>query len=446
MKLSIKPNTQHSLFRKMLFVYTFIVLTLFVGSLVTVWNNDNANNKVQAAIGDFCDSADDCYDIDCAYPETTYCTGIAEEPDGISKCTCRAWNNQPVNGCEGEFDTYEPPACPSGYDDCGTSYTTGSSTPPAGCQVMGSVRANCLSCGNPSIIYRFCRQTPPPPPPPVPGCYEQCTPEVGCSGDLECQDGICVNPEYPEEPDCTPPDQPELWCGDGICQSNEYCERTSAGANTFRTCLTRGQPPTGAPVARCRQIQTEPGPTPRNQCTFCGDGETQDVEECDYNDPTTNQDCNLQCQRDQSESGISIDKTVLVDRPYEVGEQIHFTIRVTNTGDTTLNVVRFTDRWDPTYLAFVGGNVRRSNGGSVGDIRTIINSLTNSQLVINDLTTSLGDLEPNQYYEFDMIFTAVAPTPDYNPETCNTAIVEPDDLPPASDRDCVPIDNRDTDV
>ena len=303
------------------------------------------------------------------------------------------------------FSPTEPPACPAGWSDCGTSYTNNSSATPDGCQVMGEIMTECASCGNTSVIYRFCRQNQTPPP---------------------------------------PPQEPQPFCGDAVCDQGEACERTNEGSNTYRECTTVGQAPTGDPVANCRRIQNGPGDNNHpNSCTFCGDGVRQNNEECDY---AVDENCNLNCTMEQLEEGIRIDKTVLEDRVYEVGEQVRFNVRITNTGESTFNVVRFRDNWDPTYLSYIGGSVRKSTGETISDVNTILTSRTNNQIRIIDVTEHLGDLAPNQFYEFTLVFTAVAPTPNYNPVTCNNAFVRPDDLPENSDNDCVPIDNRDTDV
>lgn len=482
--------TKATTIKSILLLYTLVVLGLFVGLGSTF-----SGGEVQAVQeGDFCSTASDCHDLECEYPLNTYCTARSEESDQNSRCTCRHWNNQPFNGCEAD-PFAEPPTCPTGYTSCGVS---GNHDADAGClrgdAITGDnslmIEVRCKSCNNPSNIYRYCRATEEPPVPqcyefctndsgcapglvcdysrgqvcvnpefpdeedcvpdvqPPAQCYENCDPSIGCQGNLECRDlegddrgNICVNPEVPFEEDCTP-DVTQPFCGDGICATGEQCERAG---NTFRECTTVGQAPNGQVVSSCRDVlgSAEQQPTALS-CTFCGDGIRQNNEECDY---AVDANCNLNCTLQDLQEGITITKDVIDDRVYLVGEQIRFRVRVTNTGETTLNTVRFRDSWDPTYLRYLGGSVTKSTGDRINDISPLITSQTRSEIIINDVTNSiLGDLRTGQYYEFELVFSALAPTPDNNPETCNDAFVRGDDLPEVSDDDCAPIDNQDTDI
>lgn len=390
-----------------LFLYTMLIFFVATGITVSLWNDGSNSSVVQAAeLGEGCNLASDCHGIPCAYPLNSYCN--VENPSAptgyAGVCECVQWDQQRINGCNGVFSPTEPPACPAGWEDCGTSYTNNSSAIPDGCQITSEIMSTCENCGNTSVIYRFCRQPQTPPP---------------------------------------PPKEPEPFCGDTICDAGEYCERTRNNPDAFRECLTVGDYPRGRAVANCRNIQTAPGNTSPNQCTFCGDGVRQPSEECDY---AVDENCNLNCTYQELEEGIRIDKTVIEDRLYQVGEQIRFHVRITNTGESTFDVVRFRDTWDPTYLSYIGGSVRNSSGDTISDINPILTYRTNNQIRIADVTAHLGNLAPNQYYEFTLVFTAIAPTPQYNPETCNNAFVRGDDLPETRDDDCIPIGNRDTDI
>lgn len=434
--------TKNKTIRLLLSLYTLLVLVAFAGFATTVFGNAE---DAQAQAGITCTTASECYGLPCEYPAATYCTygEVAGATSGT--CVCRNWNDQPAwnNGCAS--DPYsEPPACPSGWEDCGTSAGHAGD---AGCVRFDNLVAQgrCAGCNNPSNIYRWCREVIVTPPP---GCYEFCTNDSGCGPGLVCdysRGQICVNPEWPDEPDCTPPEGPVPFCGDAICDSGEACERISGDANTFRICESVGGAPTGAVVSHCRNISNTPGEPQPNQCTFCGDGIRQDIEECDY---AIDDNCNSVCMRQDLTEGVTIDKTVINEQsPYFVGDQVRFAVRVTNTGQTTFNTVEFRDNWDPTYLRFIGGSVVKSTGEQIDDINPLIDSQTSNEFVINDVTDSvLGDLGPDEYYQFELIYTAIAPTPVNAPETCNYAITQPDDLPEIDDEDCVDINNRDTDL
>ncbi|BCX14016.1 MAG: hypothetical protein KatS3mg085_548 [Candidatus Dojkabacteria bacterium] len=123
-------------------------------------------------------------------------------------------------------------------------------------------------------------------------------------------------------------------------------------------------------------------------------------------------------------------------RTYLIGEQINFEIIITNTGNTTLNVVEFWDRWDSNYIRFNNGYIIKNNL-TINDISQIITEQNNSQIYIADITNSiLGDLEPGESFLIYLNFTAVNPTPFYVGETCNNAIASGDEIPEVRDKVC----------
>lgn len=434
--------SRHNTVRILLTLYTLLVLSVFTGITSTLLGRTKDVNA--DAPGGFCSSAADCFAVDCEYPEATYCTTMAEETDGNSRCRCRDWVWQRDNGFNGcQSDPYvEPPLCTDGWQNCGVS---GNHDTDPDCIRRDDLVAEgrCGGCNNPSNVYRYCRKIQQNPPA---GCYESCS-DRSCNSGLVCdpsRGNICVNPDYPDSSTCLPPED-EPFCGDGICRANETCERVESGSNIFRECEIIGENPTGALVSVCRNIHNSPSePDVAYQCTFCGDGVRQPIEECDY---AVDANCNSNCTIKELIEGIDIDKTAINEHVYQVGEQVRFAVRVTNTGESTFDIVRFRDTWDRTYLSFIGGSVVKNTGEYVADIRPLIDTQTSSEFIINDLTDSiLGDLAPNEFYQFELIYTAIAPTPNYNPQTCNYAFVRADDLAETNDDDCVNIDNRDTDA
>ncbi len=381
-------------------LYTFLLIGIF--SLISTTLIYKESDKVEAQVS--CTNETACYGLVCEWPDATYCTygdPIRNPDGGAGSCICLRGEDQPAsnNGCVVNPPTTcaaTLPGCPAGWENCGTSNQRAGD---AGCVRMDNIscQERCPTCQNPSYLYRYCRQVVTPPPPPAP------------------------------------------FCGDGICNATgEYCERSAPGANTFVSCSN------GQPVGSCRGIEANQ-PVTAATCNYCGDGIRQPIEECDYAvDPNCNLNCTTQAQL---EEGIAIDKRVLEDRVYQIGEIIRFNIRITNTGQTTFTAVRFRDTWDPTYLRFVGGNARISTGATLDSILPYLTSQTNNEIVINDVTdTPLGNLAPGQFFEFTLSFTALAPTPNYNPETCNFAFTSTPTLPEVSDNDCIPIQNRNTDI
>ncbi len=80
---------------------------------------------------------------------------------------------------------------------------------------------------------------------------------------------------------------------------------------------------------------------------------------------------------------IAITKTLTTPAPIYAGQEISFTIRITNTGPSTVTVLPLGDWYDSTTLSFVSA-VPQPNTAVTGT------------LTWNDLTTALGDLAPGQ--------------------------------------------------
>jgi uncharacterized repeat protein (TIGR01451 family) len=139
--------------------------------------------------------------------------------------------------------------------------------------------------------------------------------------------------------------------------------------------------------------------------------------------------------------GLSVQKTLLIpaDGSTKVGGQVQYRIRITNTGDTTLNTVPLVDTYDTTYLTYgFGGNFSTpASNDNVND----------GTLNWSDVTGA-GSLAPGASIDVIVNFTAAASTQALpNQQTLNTATVsgavdENGDSPPsASDNEPVEIGN-----
>ena len=110
---------------------------------------------------------------------------------------------------------------------------------------------------------------------------------------------------------------------------------------------------------------------------------------------------------------ISLNKAVFASGPFVVGDEITFTIQITNEGSTTLVVLPLADAYDPAYLSF-----KRAI--------PVHNIATPGTITWNDLTTSLGDLPPKGSVSVLVVFDAAAPvTATVNMATVTNAL---DDL------------------
>ena len=111
-------------------------------------------------------------------------------------------------------------------------------------------------------------------------------------------------------------------------------------------------------------------------------------------------------------------RTAPADRAATVGEDIVFEITVRNTGDTPLETVPLTDRWNPAYL----GSVSASPAPDTAATGT---------LAWNDL----GRLAPGEHHSVTVTMTALAPTPAGEVNTAATAPTTPPESPPVPPRD-----------
>jgi hypothetical protein len=140
---------------------------------------------------------------------------------------------------------------------------------------------------------------------------------------------------------------------------------------------------------------------------------------------------------------VAISKVLNTVPPVRSGESVSFTIRITNTGDTTIQVLPLRDLYDTGHLFFVEATPAANS------------SINDGQIDWSDLTMALGDLPPGATGTVVVSFIAGPDTSQLpNSETINRAIVtaasaDPDGggplppliLPPVAAEDGVVINN-----
>jgi uncharacterized repeat protein (TIGR01451 family) len=98
---------------------------------------------------------------------------------------------------------------------------------------------------------------------------------------------------------------------------------------------------------------------------------------------------------------IGMEMVKQVTDPYsataQVGDVVTFTLRLTNTGVSTMTVLQLADFFDPHYLAY---------SASLPPADTVLSNT----LIWNDLTTVWGDVAPGQVREVVMSFVALTVT------------------------------------
>ena len=115
---------------------------------------------------------------------------------------------------------------------------------------------------------------------------------------------------------------------------------------------------------------------------------------------------------------FTIEKTLDTLGDIRIGEQIKFTVKITNNGTAPITVLPLTDTFDSVYLGFVSATpVTPNSGPAIGPV------------VWNDLTGSAPngfgfDLAPTQNFAIVLTFTAKADTTKLpNQQTINLATV-----------------------
>lgn len=210
------------------------------------------------------------------------------------------------------------------------------------------------------------------------GCNDsdkQCAPGSG----LSCVNNRCVNPQYPNNPDCKPDVTLKCW-ETGCSTQGNVCENGLS-------CLNN----------RCVNPQYPENPT---------------------------------CE---AVPGITLDKmTPNGPGPYNVGQIVPFRITITNTGQTTYSVISFRDSWNTSRLDFIR-IINNANGNDVTSNFTI--NRTMGVVSSNDITTFLGDLGPGQSYNLRFEFRALAATN----RTCNDVSIVPIGGNQMTDDACVSI-------
>jgi uncharacterized repeat protein (TIGR01451 family) len=95
------------------------------------------------------------------------------------------------------------------------------------------------------------------------------------------------------------------------------------------------------------------------------------------------------------------------DTPFAVGDTVNFTIRITNTGETTIVELPLVDTYETTYLEYVSATPAPDQ-------------TTPGSITWNDLTRTAGNLSPGESISISVVFTALQATE----ETVNVAAIQ----------------------
>lgn len=153
---------------------------------------------------------------------------------------------------------------------------------------------------------------------------------------------------------------------------------------------------------------------------------------------------------------VNIDKFIVNDvnstRSYLVGEQLTFQIRIENTGSLPLQIIQFSDDFDPAYLQInLATSYITKNSVSSNRFTNLTGvsgyNPTTGLLQIADITSSaigLGDLATGEHFDIFLQFTALRATNTLpNGRTVNEAMVIADGITDEDDATVVIIPDTD---
>jgi len=200
---------------------------------------------------------------------------------------------------------------------------------------------------------------------------------------------------------------PQPYCGDAKCQTNEKCERTSAGASTYKACTgATDSAPTGATVNSCYGVQYNQPVVNGQTCVYCGDSiYTPGIEQCDAtapngngNDAThCNSDCTLQPTANSCQS-LSKNGDPVNAGP---GNLVSFTLVYKYTGSTNpFPNIRLKVSSSP-YVSSNPGVGRQFVPGGSGPY-------PNGNLVAPNSTPTYDSV--NQQWTYNFVWEAASPT------------------------------------
>ncbi len=407
-----------------------------------------------------CTTAAECFGMDCEYPATTYCNAVA--CGGNGECECRAPEQQTCNPvCTGvdKIPYCNPPACPAGMNNCGTSregHSCGTKMEDLYCI------SACSTCGNPSRNYRYCE----------PGttetytCWETGCSGTGCSDGTSCVNDRCINPSCPTESDCTCPitQTYTCWetgctgtgCSDGTSCVNDRCVNTECptesdctcptpqtytcwetgctgtGCSDGTTCVNNRCVNTDCPTESTCECEEEPycgdgivdsgeycddgndinDDECRNDCTACGDGILQSGEECDDGNDIDDDECSNDCEIPDEDWDIDKLGNPICIEGKETYAEISYVISVTNYSDVAAMLDKVIDEMEDKVDSdwIKAGSINPSYGRVVGNT------------IVWDLDALTGSFAAGQTKTFS--YTLVVPSTQFG-QYLNTATAYP---------------------
>lgn len=153
---------------------------------------------------------------------------------------------------------------------------------------------------------------------------------------------------------------------------------------------------------------------------------------------------------------VDIDKFIVNDvnstRSYLVGEELIFQIRIENIGSLPLQVIQFSDDFDPAYLqidladSYITKNSVNTNRFSNLTGVSSYNPTTGLMQIADVTSTAigLGDLAAGEYFDIFLYFTALQPTNTLpNGRTVNEAMVNADGITDEDDATVIIIPDTD---
>ena len=136
----------------------------------------------------------------------------------------------------------------------------------------------------------------------------------------------------------------------------------------------------------------------------------------------------------EEEQDFTVVKSVMDEKDtYYSSDEVQFNVRITNTGEATINHMEFLDRFDENYLeltSVIGRHVDGTQFDLSDHLETRTLSDNTVEISTDDLTDYLGNLDSGEYYNIVLTYTIKSITAETT--TCNIALADDGEVRKAS--------------
>ena len=144
--------------RKRNIVLMIVFAVILAGSGIYLLWRVNQEEQLSPEYSDAVDCVEGKQCPACEWPSVAYCGCSSDTNPAWRTCGCRTPNNFTCGQACGTATKCNPPACPSGWTNCGVSGDSGAKA--SGCKAKTSCSGACTNCLNKFVVKRYCKQLP----------------------------------------------------------------------------------------------------------------------------------------------------------------------------------------------------------------------------------------------------------------------------------------------